>query len=170
MARDIEEFLKMAAQRRQQQRQQQQRAAGERTPRPTTPPLQRHTSELVTPATDDEIQILDDDSTPDMRKQTVGGHVQTHIDTSDIAQHAQQLGQRVGMADDKLEARLQQKFDHDVGRLQIDRKRSAQSETTTVTAKATSRAAVALMQMLRSPASIRQAIVISEVLKRPDFD
>ena len=170
MARDIEEFLKMAAQRRQQQRQQQQAGGAQRQPRPATPPVQRLASQLVTPATEDEIQILDDTSGQDMRHQTVSGHVETHIDTSEIAQHTRQLGQKVGMADDKLEARLQQKFDHDVGHLQIDQKRSAQSETTSVTETDLSEAAAALMQMLRTPTSIRQAILISEVLKRPEFD
>ena len=175
MARDIEEFLKMAAQRRQQQKQRQgqqpQQGAGQRVPpkQPSRPlAAQPVPSAYEPPATEDEIQIIEPQ--PDIRRGSVREHVQTHIDTSDIAEHVRHLGEEVGMADDKVEARLQQKFDHGVGHLKIDEAKSAQSKTTKVTDRQISDAAAALMNMLRTPTSIRQAILISEVLRRPDFD
>ncbi len=164
MPRDIEEFLKMAAQRRQQQKQRQQ----QRPPAPQpAPPVQRRPP--ITPAIEDDVYAIGDEQDHNLRQQSVRDHVQSHIDTSDIAQHAQKLGHKVGLADDKLEARLQKKFDHDVGHLQIDKRRSAQSETTAVTEKQYAQLASDLMQMLRTPTSIRQAVLISEVLKRPEI-
>jgi hypothetical protein len=177
MPRDIEEFLKMAAKRRQEQK---QKAAGQ-PPAGQKPPVQRPPAQKPKPAAgqsprivrrlrpEDEIQVIgSSNSPPDMRQQTVGEHVRTHIDTSSLADHALHLGEEVGLADDKLDARLHQKFDHKVSSLK--KESAAQAETTAVTERHTSRLANDLLDMLRTPKSIRQAVLIAEVLKRPDFD
>ncbi len=178
MPRDIEEFLKMAAKRRQQQKQQgggaarsrpasapggQQRPARQRHSQPPTP---------VQPATDEEIVILGPGGRQprqDMRSQSVSEHVRSHIDTSDLAEKVSHLGEEVGLADDKLVARLQDTFDHDVGHLKFDPSKSVQDETTSVTAKRISPLARDMIQMLSNPVNVRQAILISEVLKRPEI-
>lgn len=169
MARDIEEFLRMAAQRRQEQK---NRAAGRRadaTPAAARPPIQRPpTSGPRTLRPGEEIRVLADEPATDMREQSVSDHVRTHLDTSDLVDHATQLGEEVGMADDKLDARLQMKFDHSVASLRSGS--SVQDTTTTTTERRFSPLAMNLLNMLRSPESISQAILISEVLRRPDFD
>jgi hypothetical protein len=175
MPRDIEEFLKMAAKRRQQQKKQggqpspsAARSQPARRPAASHPPAR---PENVRPATDDEIVIIGGTESPhDPYQQSVAEHVRSHIDTSNLARHATQLGEEVALADDKMDARLHSKFDHAVGRLSLDASRSVQSTTTTTTARAVSPLAQELLEMLSNPASIRQAILISEVLRRPDVD
>lgn len=172
MPRDIEEFLKMAAKRRQQQKKQGGRpatpAAGGAQQRATPPPPRQ----TARPATDDEIVIIGGSvaPAPDPYNQSVAEHVRSHIDTSDLVQHARELGGEVALADDKLDARLHDTFDHKVGSLKTDLSRSIQSTTTTTTAKVVAPIANDLLEMLSNPESIRQAILISEVLKRPNFD
>ncbi|MGI9519782.1 MAG: hypothetical protein ACR2NP_22200 [Pirellulaceae bacterium] len=121
MPRDIEEFLKMAAKRRQQQKQ--GGGAAPQRSQPATPPAsqQRPTPQRLVPrpqslqpATDEEIIILGPGGQPstDMRRQSVSDHVRSHIDTSDISEQVSHLGETVGLADDKLDARLHDTFDH----------------------------------------------------------
>ena len=182
MPRDIEEFLKMAAKRRQQQKQ--GGGAAPQRPQPASSPpasgqqkrpAQRHAQrplQPVQPATDEEIIILGpggQQPQKDMRRESVSEHVRSYIDTSDIREQVSHLGETVGLADDKLDARLQDTFDHDVGRLKFDPGKSVQDETTTVTAKRISPLAQDLIQMLSNPVNVRQAILISEVLKRPEI-
>lgn len=175
MPRDIEEFLKMAAKRRQQQKKQGGRPAtpaGGGAQRPQTPPPQAQ-RRSIRPATDDEIVIIGGPESAS--RQPAGGtsvadHVRSHIDTSALGEHARHLGEKVALADDKLDARLQSTFDHDVGNLKIDTSQSAFATTTTTTAKTVSPIASDLLDMLSNPKSIRQAILINEILQRPKFD
>ena len=180
MARDIEEFLRMAAKRRQQQKQQAGRpAAGQRAapasgqqkrkPASTGRSVIRPTA--IQPATDDEIVIIGGASEPhDPYQQSVSDHVRSHIDTKSLSEHASHLGEEVALADDKLVARLHSRFDHKLGDLLIDRKKSLHDTTTTVTAPDVAPIADELLTMLSNPRSVCQAIMLSEILKRPDFD
>ena len=184
MPRDIEEFLKMAAKRRQQQKQGGKPAAGRpetpagggaqqkrKPPKPGQPTQQKQRRSSIRPATDDEIVIIGgSEATPDPYHQSVSDHVSSHIDTKSLGEHASQLGEEVALADDKLVDRLHGTFDHKVGHLKIDTTQSVHSTTTTITARQVSPIADDLLQMLSNPVSIRQAILITEVLKRPDFD
>ena len=76
------------------------------------------------------------------------------------------------MADDDMEARLQSKFDHQLGRLASDAKAAAdapagqQSEPAAASGPAASPANLA--QWLRAPGTLRQAVVLSEILQRPE--
>lgn len=181
MPRDIEEFLKMAAKRRQQQKKPGGKPAAGRpaTPatgqqRPTPPaarkPKPAKPAKPARLATDDEIIIIDDRGTADPYQQSVAEHVRTHIDTSSLGEHASHLGEEVALADDKLDSRLQSTFDHKLGQIGSAKKTSAFATTTTTTAKDVSPIADDLLNMLSNPKSIRQAILINEILKRPDFD
>jgi hypothetical protein len=105
----------------------------------------------------------------DLRQQSVDEHVRSHIDSSDIAYHADHLGDDVRSIDDKVAARLKRRFSHDVS--QLDDLPSVQDDVVaTVTSEDVSRIAQELVNMLRSPKNVRQAIMISEILKRPSFD
>ncbi len=150
MARDIDEFLRKAAERR-------NKAAGGAPPaqpgrgtpvnKPPTPARTRpRAPEIVEP---DEVEVVGGE-----------GIAKRHLDTSRIAQHAAQLGAEVGLADDKIESRLQEKFDHDLGRLTKKKKEKQQRDT----------GGSELLKLLRTPKTIRQAIIVTEILKRPNFD
>jgi hypothetical protein len=88
-------------------------------------------------------------------------HVARTVDTSDITSNASRLGAEVDQSDDRLEARIHSKFDHDLGRLHADD--SADSpESADVSSMADE-----IAEMLRNPKSIRQAIVLNEIFSRP---
>ena len=179
MPRDIEEFLKMAAKRRQQQKQQ---GGGPRAQRPASPPPQQQPPAQtpkparpqtrrppVQPANEDEIIVLGTSTTKspiDPYRQSVSEHVKSHIDTSALGEHASHLGEEVGLADDKLEARLHSTFDHSVASLESSGKvRQVGGSDDDLNA-----VAIELVAMLRNPNSIRHAIILNEVLTRPNFD
>lgn len=144
MARDIEEFLRKAAERRNKAGNQPPPQAAGKPPAPPPPPRT-----LVSEVVDvDEIEVVGGDRIANR-----------HIDTSRIAQHAAQLGGEVSLADDKIEARLHEKFDHDVGRLKKKSQTGAKQST----------GGSELLRLLQTPKTIRQAIIVAEILKRPEF-
>jgi len=70
------------------------------------------------------------------------------------------------MAGERIEARLHQEFDHKLGGLAgRDAAGTASSAATPDTSPQPSRAAE-LAQLLRDPRSLRQAILLSEILAR----
>lgn len=155
MARDIEEFLRRAAERRKQQMQQ-----GKQPQR--QPPSER-LREVIS-----EVEIVET-SPPPMHQQGVAEHVRSHLDTSDIADHARNLGERIQNVDDVVAERLGGTFDRDVSRLD-DRTTVTDDGLEHTTRDDSSQIARELIEMLQSPRTIRQAILVSEILKRPDFD
>jgi hypothetical protein len=87
-----------------------------------------------------------------------------------LGEHAAQLGAQVGLADDTLDAHLHQVFDHQIGRLT---KSAPMSETTPAAESRSSQDAASeshgsIVRMLRSPRSLCDAIVVSEILQRPE--
>ena len=191
MARDIEEFLRRAAERRKQS----QGGGGAPPPRksapprppqtPQAPPKQRLAQEQV--LRPDEIDPYarkksESQSEPKQkaapprppkppkqpkRRQTIAEHVKRVSDVTDVTDHANQLGAEVGQADERLEARLE-KFDHSMGALD-GTATVTDDETAKVEGPDRSQLAIDLLQLFSEPKSIRQSILISEVLKRPAF-
>ena len=94
------------------------------------------------------------------RGQGVSEHVTKHIDNSALAlgQHAEKLGDELAETDERLEMRLHQRFDHEVGRLHHE-KEVAKAEATGVAAE--------LVAMMSKPEGMRQLIIASEILRRP---
>jgi hypothetical protein len=80
-----------------------------------------------------------------------------------LAERAEELGADIRQADERFEARMQQRFEHHVGTLAAER---AKAEELRVELARTT-LADDLMKMLSSPGGVRQAIVLSEVLNRP---
>ncbi|MEM9409845.1 MAG: hypothetical protein AAGA30_01955 [Planctomycetota bacterium] len=170
MARDIEEFLRKAAERRRQQQQKQ------RGPTPS-----ERVRELVETGEIEVVQPIEVvEPVPvqktrvakpirDLREQSISEHVRSHIDTSDISEHASHLGERIQNADDRIAARLNRKFDHDVSKLD-DLPTVQDDQVAGVTKDSVSPIASDLVEMLRTPKNIRQAILVSEILKRPELD
>jgi hypothetical protein len=92
----------------------------------------------------------------------VGQHVAEHLGGSQaLAAHAQSLGANVATADERMVAHLQQKFTHQVGALQ-------HQGTTTQTRAVRPPAAQALVDLLQQPGGMRQVVLASEILRRPE--
>jgi hypothetical protein len=178
MARDIEEFLRRAAERRKQLQQQQ----GQAPARPIEEVLSSREVEVVRPAR--EVvqparpvpvakpvakQPAAKTKKPIPKKESVADHVQKHIDSKDIAQHATNLGERIATADDRMAARLKQKFTRDVSKLD-DLPTVQDDQVAFVASHAVSTIARELISMIRSPDSVRKAVLMAEILKRPSFD
>ena len=70
-------------------------------------------------------------------------------------------GSSVDMADERIQSRLHDTFDHEVGTL--DHQEAAAVEMTHSPAEEIS-------EMLRTPQGMRNAIILGEILTRPDFD
>ena len=194
MARDIEEFLRRAAERRQQQKggarppQQQPQEPIEiiepevvHRPPPKRQPVtkrspstlqqrrqQQHQQQRKQPLKE-RLEQRDRDRERDMRNESIDEHVSRHLDTSDIAQHADRLGDRIAGASQRIDTAIHQRLDHDVSRID-DRPTITDDPRQGVVGHETAPLAADLLEMLASPKSIRQAILITEVLNRPDFD
>jgi hypothetical protein len=101
----------------------------------------------------------------------VSQHVSQHLDMSSIRQHTAQLGSEVALADDKLDARLHDKFDHAVGRIKGGQPTAAAAPPTATVSSSPAPTArpSEIAQLLRNPKSIRQAIILNEILRRPEW-
>lgn len=175
MARDIEEFLKIAAQRRQQQK-----AGGQPVPpaqpKPVPPPAQQPPAKRRPPVFQQPAgqkqaprkQAPSEGTVRQISRQSVNEHVRQHLDTSDVVSRAERLGEVVGLADEKMEGHLHEVFDHSV--VSLKQEKQSEQRTRASSSRATSKIAAELHAMLRSPTSVRHAIILSEILKRPDFD
>ena len=165
MRDEVEEFLRRAAARRAQaeakRREQQQQAA-----QPAPPPQQRQplVQRPIAIQTEPLVEIVEAE-VADTSSRFSSSVSQNLRGTTEIARHASSLGAEVDQADDKLEARLHKTFDHQLGQLK---------DTTTAApvkeAMQTSDALLASMNLTRllsNSQSIRNAIILSEVLNRP---
>ena len=150
-----------AQQREAQQQQAQQRKAQQRkTQRRKTQQGQAQPAARPRP---DQGKVLDAEvveATPIRRRAAVPQHVAQHLDTSAITASTQQLGAEVGQADAKVETRLREKFDREVGRL------GDTDQQTDPVAGSTLAAQVA--GMLRNPRSVQQAFILNEIFTRPE--
>jgi len=123
-------------------------------PKPSRPKLQQAKPQQKRPAAPAEIRTL--------RSEGVAEHVARHLSTQDIAEHTKTLGADVALADDRLESRLHEKFDHQLGALQHrDSPAEAKPQKDDMAAD--------IAAMLRSPQGMRQLIVASEILRRPEW-
>lgn len=166
MAGDIEDFLRRAAQRRAPQ------------PGPVIRPPQRPL----------EIQILGDDDVVDaeiidadviedpgiLSGHDVGDHVSRHINTSDFGERISHLGEEVDQADDRMEAHMHEYFEHALGDLGATTSRASDSTLDDdgapkgVPGAIKKRPPFNFRKLLRSPSSIRDAMILNEVLRRPE--
>ena len=119
---------------------------------------------------------LEDDIVPGKRfGKDLSEHVADHIGRDSISTRDSGLGDVVSQADERIENHLEQVFDHDVGRLahsemvdtSVAEGTDARSWEETADDKSMT-AAGKIRKMLRSPESIREVYIISEILKRPE--
>jgi hypothetical protein len=154
MMRELENLLREIAEQR--------RGGGQPAGRYRGSPVDAQSVEPVDLIEPVDAEIVDAEPVHDWRKDNADQPVH-RLDTDDLTQHAAHLGAQVGLADEKLEARIHDKFDHDLSKIDdayADTRRDG--GTTEQTA-----ASLDVAEMLRNPQSIRQAIILSEVLNRP---
>lgn len=154
---EIGEFLRRAVERR----------GGERPGggRPGPPPPPQRVAQPVGPEVVRNVPLGSE----------VREHIDEYLDAGDFDHRASELGVEVARADDKLDERLHAKFDHEVSRLATLPSESAAFLSATQAqqpedriAELPSTAAAGLPALFSNAESIRQAIVIHEVLQRPE--
>jgi hypothetical protein len=121
-----------------------------RPPASSLPPL---TAEAVEAELADGLDRMGQRVTEDLREATT------------IAEHARSLGADAKAAENRLEAHLHEVFDHQLG--QLKQSKTAVGQPALDIAAADTPLSD-MVRLLRSPQSIRDAIVIAEVLKRPE--
>ena len=101
-----------------------------------------------------------DSATPiELRGENVEQHVARHLNTKEYDERADHLGEKVALADDRLEARLEQTFEHRLGTLSHSED-EVQEVGPTV--------ADEVRELLSKPQGMRQLIVANEILRRPE--
>lgn len=155
MADDLEAFLRQAAQRRAQRR-------------PSTPPTtlsQPATpSRTAPPARMEPEVVVEAVMVPES-----GARLATHVDTSAFARRAAHLGEEIAASDEQLEARLHQTFDEHFGHAGQESDLGSLGGLDAPLQAATSPASLAgeIAALLANPNSLRNAIVLAEILAPP---
>ena len=121
-------------------------------------------------------------------RESVADHVDSHMKSDPVGRDSSRLGQSVADEIDRIEDHVHDVFDHKLGSLKetkpavtnekadIDDRGTDSSVWEDVGVKQqraadeTARRNTEILEMLRSPHNIRQAIIMAEVLKRPNFD
>jgi hypothetical protein len=148
---EIDEFLRRVSERRGRTR---------ATPAPPRRPETPVQAELVQPPPADEPVGAG-----------VGKQVATYLDTEEFSRRTAQLGSDVVQADADVNQRLKQDFGHDVSQLAKKPGEAAAPSVADETAAAPAAAVGAmagLLTLLGDPEGIRQAIVLNEILQRPE--
>jgi len=106
---------------------------------------------------------------------TVADHVRTHVPAAHFGHLGSELGREVKDVDARMEEHLHNVFDHRLGRLAgseasaVEPSAAAPGPTTTGPAQAVSQNIAAnLVVMLSRPDGVRQAVLVSEILGRPE--
>lgn len=179
MARDIEEFLRRAAERRNKQKARrppaprpqqpaQRKPPQQRRPPQQQPPKQRPVKQKPRIVIEDDIQIIEKrDAFYD--RESVSQHVERHIDTSDITEHTSHLGDRVRNEAAIIDATVKKHLNHDLTELD-DRPTATDDAPPAVVGNEANPMALELLKILASPGGVRQAILMKEILNRPTFD
>ena len=102
-------------------------------------------------------------------REGVSQHVTQHLDPSTIRKHTAALGAEVVQEEARHQSELREKFGHKLGRLSGSKPATAGAPAASqVTNLTVPTRAGDLAQLLRSPVSIRQAIMFNEILTRPE--
>jgi hypothetical protein len=97
------------------------------------------------------------------QRMSVQEHVSRHMSTASVIEHATTLGADLSQTDERFQAQLQDRFQHQIGSLE------PRQQQRTEAPRRRSAAAAEIAELLRSPQGVRQVIVASEILRRPEF-
>ncbi len=111
--------------------------------------------------------------TPDdpwAKPEPVASHVRRHLDTQDFEQRTGSLGQ-LSQLDTDVDDHVQQGFDHTVGTI-VDQGAATEAEEAAATAGGALAvsAAVGIADVLADPDSLRNAIILQEILRQPKWE
>ena len=106
----------------------------------------------------------------------IGKQVEKDLDTREFDQRETRLGSEVAAADKQIDERLHQVFDHHVSKLELLPGEAATAPAPVVPLELTEQSlldipatfATGLTDLLADPDSVRQAIVMNEILHRPE--
>jgi hypothetical protein len=153
LSNEIDDFLRRAAQRRQQTQ-------------PARPPRRQPVAARSKP--------VEQPAPAEVVARPVGGGLDKHLqqfteEKKQFEQRAARLGDEVAQADDKIEAHLKDKFTHRLGSLERQSGVTAAQpmDYTGVQTAPMPVAAAGFAAMLTTADSLRQAVVLTEILNRP---
>lgn len=114
-------------------------------------------------------------SDPDFPAQeSVGEHVERHIESQGMGRRDAHLGEMIGQADERLETHLTQVFEHRLGNLReqsIGESTSIGQGTDAAYWNQTSgpnELHQRIFELLSTPQNVQAAVLLSEILRRPD--
>ena len=108
---------------------------------------------------------------PFRKSESVGQHVQRHIRSGGIGEREPHLAENLENADERIEEHLHEVFDHKLGNLTSTTETISQGTDARVwedNQQETSDMANRLFDMLSSPQQVGAAIVLSEIIRRPE--
>jgi hypothetical protein len=94
--------------------------------------------------------------------------VESHLGSDTLGRHAEQLGDEIRDVDAEVEKRLSAKFDHQVGHLETQLSETPTRRSASQVAATGGRTVAELIELLRNPRGVRTAILVSEILNRPE--
>jgi hypothetical protein len=162
---EIEQFLKRAGQRRgeNQPRERATRQPESRPRAPKQPPAPPRQPLRESPV-DADVVPLDEP-----RRESVAASVEKHLKTGTFEKRAAHLADDIVRADQQMEEHLQTAFGRRVGTLAGEPQAKAPvTDTPTAAVEDAPSAAAAFAQILRTPQGMREAIVLGEILARPE--
>jgi len=157
---EISEFLRRAAEGRRPPGGVPQRRAAPPTVtgRPVAPPARRPAEPPVT------AQVVEPPVGGD-----IGRHVQKFLDADEFGRRSTEMGEGVVAADQAMDQRVSGVFEHSIGQFSGQESgRGAMAPGPQVRGEAVSPLVAELVSALSRPESVRQAIVINEILRRPE--
>lgn len=165
MGSEIEEFLRLAAERRRAKQQQKKKTVA--TPTPPKDSRRPRLTEVVDAEIVDAEPVSGDD---------VAADVARHLDTRDITDHASHLGSAIREEEKHLQSHVQQQFSRNVSSKPRSRttneaaptKLTDEASVVTNNNAGSDAAFTEMIQLLRNPHTLQQALVLNEIFTRPE--
>lgn len=132
-------------------------------------PRQRQRRPPVESQPTPEVELLIDHEAMRQQSEPVqrGRQELRHLPESQLAEQAAHLGEGIAGADDRLEARLHNKFDHRLGKLRREEVKPEVEKKPEMGSAAALVGASRIKALLARPGGVREAVVLSEILRRP---
>jgi hypothetical protein len=148
--------------------------------------LRRAAEQQARPPRTPEIEILDDDDEVEDAEiidegdalSSTGGLSSRHLDTTEFDQRTSKMGLSIDQSDDVMESHLRDVFEHELGQFGGRTSETAESvlddddEARSGEQQAETRGrrfgTGEFLQRLRNPDDLKRAIVLSEILARPE--
>ncbi len=161
MADDLDAFLRQAAQRRAARKKTASPRPAQRKPQPSRSPQlpSQRAAGRTGSARPVEAQVVEAAVVSEPVSRLV-----SHVDTSEFEDRAEQLGEEVELADEHVEERLHDTFDHQIGSLEVGGGLGAPEALDAVEASLGQQ----ISAMLTDPESLRKAIVLADILAPPE--